>query len=152
VLRFADFELDVAQQELRRGGDIVHMEPQVFNLLLHLVRNRGRIVSKDELIETVWNGRIVSEAALSSRINAARKAIGDTGNDQLFIRTLHKRGFRFVGEVSDGASSIVGPSETEAESGPRRAMPRPGHQGPRSRFCRSTISAAMRRAIISATG
>jgi DNA-binding winged helix-turn-helix (wHTH) protein len=80
VLRFADFELDVAQQELRRGGDIVHMEPQVFNLLLHLVRNRGRIVSKDELIETVWNGRIVSEAALSSRINAARKAIGDTGN------------------------------------------------------------------------
>ncbi len=96
------------------------MEPQVFNLLLHLVRNRGRIVSKDELIETVWNGRIVSEAALSSRINAARKAIGDTGNDQLFIRTLHKRGFRFVGEVSDGAPSIVGPSETEAESGPRR--------------------------------
>jgi len=125
VLRFADFELDVAQQELRRGGEIVHMEPQVFDLLLHLVRNRGRIVSKDELIETVWNGRIVSEAALSSRINAARKAIGDTGNDQLFIRTLHKRGFRFVGEVRDGAPSIVGPSETEAESGPRRDAAEP---------------------------
>jgi DNA-binding winged helix-turn-helix (wHTH) protein len=73
VLRFADFELDVAQQELRRSGEIVHIEPQVFNLLLHLVRNRGRIVSKDELIETVWNGRIVSEAALSSRINASQR-------------------------------------------------------------------------------
>ena len=135
MLRFADFELDVAQQELRRSGDIVHMEPQVFNLLLHLVRNRGRIVSKHELIETVWNGRIVSEAALSSRINAARKAIGDTGNDQLFIRTLHKRGFRFVGAVSDGAPSIVGPSKAEAESGPRRdaAEPvdaTPGASGP----------------------
>jgi len=135
VLRFADFELDVAQQELRRSGDIVHMEPQVFNLLLHLVRNRGRIVSKDELIETVWNGRIVSEAALSSRINAARKAIGDTGNEQLFIRTLHKRGFHFVGEVSDGAPSIVGPSDAEAENGPRRdaaepADVTPGASGP----------------------
>jgi TolB-like protein len=135
VLRFADFEIDVAQQELRRGSEIVHMEPQVFDLLLHLVRNRERIVSKDELIETVWNGRIVSEAALSSRINAARKAIGDSGNDQLFIRTLHKRGFRFVGAVTDGAPSIVGPSKAEAESGPRRdaAEPvdaTPGASGP----------------------
>jgi TolB-like protein len=119
-LRFANFEIDVAQQELRRAGEIVHMEPQVFDLLLHLVRNRERIVSKDELIETVWNGRIVSEAALSSRINAARKAIGDNGNDQLFIRTLHKRGFRFVGAVTDGAPSIVGPSAAETESAPRR--------------------------------
>ncbi len=83
--RFADFEIDVGQHELRRGGEVVHIEPQVFDLLLHLVRNRDRIVSKDELIETIWNGRIVSEAALSSRINAARKAIGDNGNDQ----TLH---------------------------------------------------------------
>ena len=102
VLRFADFEIDVAQQELRRGGEVVHAEPQVFELLLHLVRHRERIVSKNELIETIWNGRIVSEAALSSRINAARKAIGDNGNDQMFIRTLHKRGFRFVGAVTDG--------------------------------------------------
>src|SRR4030095_10667889 len=62
-------------------------------------RNRDRIVSKDELIETIWNGRIISEAALSSRINGARRALGDNGNDQAMIRTLHKRGFRFVGDV-----------------------------------------------------
>ena len=130
ALRFANFEIDVAQQELRRGGEIVHMEPQVFDLLLHLVRNRERIVSKDELIETVWNGRIVSEAALSSRINAARKAIGDNGNDQLFIRTLHKRGFRFVGEVTDGSPSIVGPSAVEAEGEPKREAPEPVDAAP----------------------
>jgi TolB-like protein len=130
AFRFADFEIDVAQQELRRSGEIVHMEPQVFDLLLHLVRNRGRIVSKDELIETVWNGRIVSEAALSSRINAARKAIGDNGNDQLFIRTLHKRGFRFVGEVSDGSPSIVGPEGAVVESEARRGAAQAAEAAP----------------------
>jgi TolB-like protein/DNA-binding winged helix-turn-helix (wHTH) protein len=99
LYRFAEFEIDVSQQELRRLGEPVHIEPQVFDLIVHLVRNRDRIVSKDELIETIWNGRIISEAALSSRINGARRALGDTGADQALIRTLHKRGFRFVGDV-----------------------------------------------------
>jgi TolB-like protein/DNA-binding winged helix-turn-helix (wHTH) protein len=99
--RFAEFEIDLSQQELRRLGESVHIEPQVFDLIVHLVRNHGRIVSKDELIETIWNGRIISEAALSSRINSARRALGDNGNDQAFIRTLHKRGFRFVGHVQE---------------------------------------------------
>src|SRR6185312_10301386 len=99
LYRFAEFEIDVSQQELRRLGLPVHIEPQVFDLIVHLVRNRDRIVSKDELIETIWNGRIISEAALSSRINGARRALGDTGADQTLIRTLHKRGFRFVGDV-----------------------------------------------------
>ena len=99
--RFAEFEIDLSQQELRRLGEPVHIEPQVFDLIVHLVRNNDRIVSKDELIETIWNGRIVSEATLSSRINAARRALGDNGNDQAFIRTLHKRGFRFVGNVQE---------------------------------------------------
>ena len=102
--RFAEFEIDVARHELRRGGELVPIEPQVFDLLVHLVRNRDRIVSKDELIDTIWQGRIVSEAALSSRVSAARRAIGDNGDDQLFIRTHHKRGFRFVGDVDDAAS------------------------------------------------
>jgi TolB-like protein/DNA-binding winged helix-turn-helix (wHTH) protein len=97
--RFAEFEIDLSQQELRRLGQPVHIEPQVFDLIVHLVRNHDRIVSKDELIETIWNGRIISEAALSSRINGARRALGDNGTDQVFIRTLHKRGFRFVGHV-----------------------------------------------------
>ena len=100
-MRFADFEIDLGQQELRRAGETIPVEPQVFDLLVHLVRHRDRIVSKDELFETIWQGRIVSEAALSSRINAARRAIGDNGNDQIFIKTLHKRGFRFVGELID---------------------------------------------------
>src|SRR4051794_29086030 len=97
--QFTEFEIDLSQQELRRLGEAVHIEPQVFDLIVHLVRNRDRIVSKDELIETIWNGRIISEAALSSRINGARRALGDNGNDQALIRTLHKRGFRFVGDV-----------------------------------------------------
>ena len=99
LYRFAEFEIDLSQQELRRLGEAVHIEPQVFDLIVHLVRNRDRIVSKDELIETIWNGRIISEAALSSRINGARRALGDNGADQALIRTLHKRGFRFVGDV-----------------------------------------------------
>jgi TolB-like protein/DNA-binding winged helix-turn-helix (wHTH) protein/Flp pilus assembly protein TadD len=111
--RFAEFELDLSQQELRRLGEPVHIEPQVFDLIVHLVRNHDRIVSKDELIETVWNGRIISEAALSSRINGARRALGDNGNDQLFIRTLHKRGFRFV----SGVQAISAP-EAGAEAAP----------------------------------
>jgi len=97
--RFTNFEIDVARQELRRAGEIVHIEPQVFDLLVHLVRHRDRIVGKDELIDTVWQGRIVSEATLSSRISAARRALGDSGNDQSLIRTLYKRGFRFVGST-----------------------------------------------------
>src|ERR1700754_4052016 len=99
LYRFADFEIDLSQQELRRLGTSIHIEPQVFDLIVHLVRNHDRIVSKDELIETIWNGRIISEAALSSRINGARRALGDNGTDQAFIKTLHKRGFRFVGDV-----------------------------------------------------
>jgi TolB-like protein/cytochrome c-type biogenesis protein CcmH/NrfG len=99
--RFADFEIDVARHELRRAGAIVHVEPQVFDLLVHLIRNRERSVSKDELFDAIWHGRIVSEATLSSRISAARRALGDSGNDQSLIRTLHKRGFRFVGEVDE---------------------------------------------------
>ena len=97
--RFSDFEIDLDQHELRREGVSVHIEPQVFDLIVHLVRNHDRVVSKDELIDTIWNGRAISEAAFSSRINGARRVLGDNGTDQLFIRTLHRRGFRFVGDV-----------------------------------------------------
>src|SRR5262245_38577182 len=94
ILRFDAYEVDLAQQELRRGGTAVPIEPQVFDVLAYLVQNRGRIVSKDELLETVWQGRIVSDAALTSRISAARRAIGDDGATQTYIRTVHKRGLR----------------------------------------------------------
>ena len=103
--RFTDFEIDMARRELRRAGAIVHVEPQVFDLLVHLIRHRDRFVPKDELIDAIWQGRIVSEATLSSRISAARRALGDSGNDQSLIRTLYKRGFRFVGDVDEDASA-----------------------------------------------
>src|SRR5712691_9564665 len=109
--RFGEFEIDLGQQELRRNGQPVRIEPQVFDLLAYLVRNRERIVSKDELIEAVWQGRIISDAALSSCVSAARRAIGDTGEDKRFIRTAPKRGFRFVGLVDDDASPKAGPAE-----------------------------------------
>jgi DNA-binding winged helix-turn-helix (wHTH) protein len=103
--RFAHFEIDTNRHELRQSGAVVHIEPQVFDLIVHFVRNRDRIVSKDELIETIWNGRIISEAALSSRINGARRALGDNGNDQIFIKTFHKRGFRFLPDVQEISAS-----------------------------------------------
>jgi TolB-like protein/DNA-binding winged helix-turn-helix (wHTH) protein/Flp pilus assembly protein TadD len=113
--RFADFEINVARRELRRAGAIVHTEPQVFDLLVHLIRNRDRIVCKDELIDAIWQGRIVSETTLSSRIAAARRALGDSGSDQSLIRTLHKRGFRFVSEVEDESPA---PAAVAIEKGP----------------------------------
>jgi len=103
--RFTDSEIDIPRRELRRAGAIVHVEPQVFDLLVHLIRHRDRFVPKDELIDAIWEGRIVSEATLSSRISAARRALGDSGNDQSLIRTLYKRGFRFVGDVDEDASA-----------------------------------------------
>jgi TolB-like protein len=121
--RFADFEIDVARQEVRRAGATAHVEPQVFDLLVHLIRNRDRIVSKDELFEAIWQGRIVSEATLSSRISAARRALGDSGNDQSFIRTLHKRGFRFVGDVEDDSSA---PAANAIEIGVAQEVPAHG--------------------------
>ena len=99
AFRFANFEIDVARQELRCGSDLVRIEPQVFDLLVYLVRNRNRIVSREELIDAVWKGRVISEATLSSRVSAVRRVIGDNGNDQSLIRTHHKRGFRFVADV-----------------------------------------------------
>jgi DNA-binding winged helix-turn-helix (wHTH) protein len=96
---FADHVLDVARRELRCGSEPVALEPQVFDLLVYLVQNRERVVSKDDLIASVWGGRSVSDSTLTSRINAARKAIGDNGKSQKLIRTIARKGLRFVGDV-----------------------------------------------------
>lgn len=93
---FGSFELDPARAELRAEGESVPLEPQVFALLALLVDNRGRLVSRDEIIEKVWNGRIVADSAISSRVKSARRALGDDGKAQRFIRTIHGKGFRFV--------------------------------------------------------
>ena len=102
---FGDCVLDPGRRELTRGSKAVALGPQVFDLLLYLVENRERVVSKDGLLDAVWGGRIVSESTLTSHINAARKAIGDSGQDQRLIRTVARKGFRFVGNVSEVQSS-----------------------------------------------
>src|SRR3979490_551111 len=96
---FCDQMLDTDRRELCRGADRVAIEPQVFDLLVYLLENRDRVVSKDDLIASIWDGRIVSESTLTSRINAARKAVGDSGRDQKLIRTFSRKGFRFVGTL-----------------------------------------------------
>src|SRR5881394_3188939 len=96
---------DAGLRELSRSGEAIAIEPQVFDLLIYLVENRDHVVTKDDLIETVWDGRIVSESTLTSRINAARKAVGDSGKDQIMIRTLARKGFRFVGDVQPKAAN-----------------------------------------------
>jgi pimeloyl-ACP methyl ester carboxylesterase/DNA-binding winged helix-turn-helix (wHTH) protein len=98
---FDNYILDTDQRELRRDRDTIPLQPLVFDLLVYLIRNRERVVSKDDLIATIWGGRIVSESALTSRINAARTAIGDNGEDQRLIRTLPRKGVRFVGVVQE---------------------------------------------------
>src|ERR1700730_4377142 len=117
---FGDHVLDTARRELSRGGEQIELEPQVFDLLVYLLRNRERVVSKDDLLVSVWGGRIVSDATLDSRIAAARRAVGDSGAAQTLIRTFARKGVRFVGEVRDKAKL----AEIAAEPGrPALALP-----------------------------
>jgi TolB-like protein len=106
---FEEFAFDIDRRELHRGAEVVSITPQVFDLLEYLIRNRERVVSKDDLINAVWNGRIVSDAALTTRLNAVRVAIGDTGEGQRLIKTLPRKGFRFVGQVRE-AREVAGPN------------------------------------------
>ena len=101
LVRFGNCELDCDRRELRRGAKPVHVQPQVFDLLVYMVTHRDRVISRDEMVEAVWKGRSVSDVTLNSRVNAARQAIGDDGKRQALIRTVPRRGFRFVGELVD---------------------------------------------------
>ena len=110
--RFEEFVLDTDRRELYRGADGLPVAPQVFDLLEYLIRNRERVVSKDDLINAVWNGRIVSDAALTTRLNAARSAIYDDGDKQRLIKTLPRKGFRFVGTVQEAQRLAVEPASS----------------------------------------
>jgi pimeloyl-ACP methyl ester carboxylesterase/DNA-binding winged helix-turn-helix (wHTH) protein len=98
---FEDCQLDLDRRELSKAGAPVELEPQVFDLLAFLIRHRDRVVSRDDVIAGVWKGRIVSESALASRINAVRRAIGDDGTAQRLVKTIVRKGFRFIGEVRE---------------------------------------------------
>src|SRR5437870_1517630 len=96
---FGDQLVDTDRRELRRNLEAVDVEPQVLDVLIYLLENRDRVVSKDDLIASVWDGRVVSDATLTSRIYAARKAVGDSGRSQTLIRTVARKGLRFIGSV-----------------------------------------------------
>ena len=122
---FEEYAFDTDRRELHRGADVVSVAPQVFDLLDYLIRNRERVVSKDDLISAIWNGRIVSDAALTTRLNVARSAIGDTGEEQRLIKTLPRKGFRFVGTVREAqgpAGAAVADNPVEP---PKPALPLP---------------------------
>lgn len=101
MYRFDDCQVDPGRFELRRGGDVVHVQPQVFALLAHLIEHRDRVVTKNELLDTVWGNRFVTESALTSRVKMLRRALGDDGNQQRLIATVHGIGYRFAAEVTE---------------------------------------------------
>ena len=113
ALCFGEIELDLDAFELRRDGRIVHVEPQVFEVVRHLVVHRDRLVSKEELLDQVWGTRFDSESALTSRIKDARRALGDDGREQRVIKTVHGRGYRFVALVT------AAPAVAESSTAPR---------------------------------
>src|SRR4051812_30556672 len=116
--RFDGFVLDTQRYELRHGDEVVRVEPQVFDVLTQLVSNRERCVTKEELFDAVWGGRFVGEAALTSRIKAARRALGDDGESQRFIRTVRGRGYQFVGTLVD--DTAVAPAPAPEPAPPRQ--------------------------------
>ena len=127
---FDDFSLDRGRCELKRGDTIIAVEPQVFDVLVYLLENRQRVVSRDDLIAAVWKGRIVSELTLSSRITAARQALADNGEVQRLIRTISRKGFRFVGEVieADEGQDARARATGRESLAPGRNVQRPGHR------------------------
>jgi pimeloyl-ACP methyl ester carboxylesterase/DNA-binding winged helix-turn-helix (wHTH) protein len=135
---FGDYALDVGRRELHRGADLVQVEPQVFDLLEYLIRNRDRVVTKDNLLAAIWRGRIVSESTLTSRITAARQAIGDSGGQQQYIRTIARRGLRFIGEVQEAALGREAANSATAElaTHARTALGTKTHQ--EVTFCNTT--------------
>jgi TolB-like protein len=110
IYHFAECALDVMRRELRRSNELCHVEPQVLDLLVFLVENRDHVVGRLEIFEAVWRGRIVSDSVLSTRINALRAAIGDNGTEQRLVRTVHGKGFRFVGEVRSRSAAASEPA------------------------------------------
>ena len=142
IYQFGPFELHLATVELREGDKTRAMEPQVFALLALLVENRERLVSKDEIIEKVWDGRIVSDAAVTSRVKSARHALGDDGKSQRFIRTIHGQGYRFI--ASAKALRSTGSFHTSALAGGRRRL---GHHRRGSAFGHG-LQAFARRATV----
>ena len=113
---FGDHQLDTQRRELRQADVPIALEPQVFDLLVYLVRNRDRVVSKHDLLASVWGGRIVADTTIDSRIQAARRAVGDSGAEQRLIRTFNRKGVRFIGSVEEKYPDPLRASSTVSAS------------------------------------
>jgi TolB-like protein len=122
---FEKYAIDTERRELRRGSDLVPLEPKVFDLLVYLIQHRERVVSKDDLLASLWDGRIVSESALSTRINGARSAIGDSGEEQRLIKTLPRKGVRFIGDVREEVATNRVTMADVAAQAPKPTFPLP---------------------------
>jgi TolB-like protein len=124
---FENYCLDADRRELRRGAELVAIGPKVFDLLLFLIQSREQVVTRDDILEAVWEGRIVSDSTLTSHINAVRKAVADSGKDQRLIRTVARRGIRFVGEVREQewsqSAPVASPHRADEQPGPAPALP-----------------------------
>ncbi len=125
IFQFGPYKIDVERRELTRGGEEIPLQPQAFSLLVYLVENNGRVVSKDEIFDQVWQGKIVGDGTLNSRINALRRALGDDGSSQSVIKTLPRQGFRFVGQLTSQrpTASPTNASETSASDASIAVLP-----------------------------
>lgn len=140
IYRFGEFELDADRFELRRGGEALAAEPQVLSLLFHLARSGGRLVSKDEIVDEIWGGRIVSDAAITSRLKSARHLLGDDGERQETIRTVRGKGVRFLPQVVT--------TLTQAEEGPTVQRPRTEPPPQKVRFCQAPDGASLAYSVV----
>jgi TolB-like protein len=122
---FEEYAFDTDLRELHRGANVIPVAPQVFDLLDYLIRNRERVVSKDDLINAIWNGRVVSDAALTTRLNVARSTIGDSGEQQRLIKTLPRKGFRFVGQVREAQGATAAEVADHSAEPPKPALALP---------------------------
>ena len=122
--RFGPFEIDADRYELRRAGAAQPVEPLVFDLLLFLARNPGRVVTREDVVDAVWQGRAVSDATIASAVKSARRTLGDTGDTQALLRTVRGRGFEFLADVSTASATPAGEAPVQPRAGcaaPRRA-------------------------------
>ncbi|WBB56334.1 alpha/beta fold hydrolase [Verrucosispora sp. WMMD573] len=145
IYHFGEYELDTSRHQLRRAGAAVHVEPRALDLLCHLVKHRDRMVPKNELFDEVWGDRFVSEAALTTALRTARRAVGDTGSKQQMIRTVHRRGYQFVGPttVSRAESAVDPVPEPETTVGPT-----PGRERQVIQFCTAADGTAIAYATV----
>jgi pimeloyl-ACP methyl ester carboxylesterase len=134
---FENYSFDINRRELRRGAEAVAIEPQVFDVLAYLISHRERVVSNDDLIASVWNGRIISESTLSSRIAAVRHAIGDSGERQYLVRTIPRKGYRFIAQVREHLQAIGGPDLTPQNAAGLTAGASAAHPKQEVTFCRT---------------